>query len=129
MFEKLEVTKMAHGMASHAATRQSAIAQNIANADTPGYASRDIAPFAETWRQHDSGTPLRATRAGHIGAGREAPEVRITDNRLPGNQSPNGNSVSLEGEMMKGVEVRHQHDMALSIYRSTSNVLRGSLGR
>jgi flagellar basal-body rod protein FlgB len=43
--------------------------------------------------------------------------------------SPNGNSVSLETEMVKAVEVKRQHDQALAIYKSSMNVLRASIGR
>jgi flagellar basal-body rod protein FlgB len=48
---------------------------------------------------------------------------------LRGSDAPNGNSVSLESEMVKAAEVRQQHDMALSIYRSTSDILKLALGR
>jgi flagellar basal-body rod protein FlgB len=48
---------------------------------------------------------------------------------MPGAASPNGNSVSLEAEMVKAVDVKQQHDMALSIYRSVSEIIRASLGR
>ena len=47
MFEKLEIFRMAHAMSVHAGARQSVVAQNIANADTPGYAARDVRPFKE----------------------------------------------------------------------------------
>jgi flagellar basal-body rod protein FlgB len=46
-----------------------------------------------------------------------------------GHDAPNGNSVSLEAEMVKSVEARQNHEMALAIYRATSDVIRASLGR
>ncbi len=125
MFEKLEIVRMAQAMASHAGARQGAIATNIANADTPGYKAQDLPDFAQsygTW-----GTMLRATRPGHLAAGHGSP---VTVARVSsGAASPDGNTVSLETEMVKAVEVRQQHDMALAIYRSTSDILRNSLGR
>ena len=42
---------------------------------------------------------------------------------------PVGNTVSLETEMMKAVEVRHDHEMALSVYQTSLGILRTSLGR
>lgn len=125
MFEKLEITRMAQTLAAHAGQRMGVIAQNVAHADNPGYKARDLPDFAKTYaEQHGAG--LRTTRAGHIGAGgtrmAEAEVLRISD-------SPNGNSVSLETEMVKAAEVRQQHDMALSIYRNTSDILRLALGR
>ena len=50
MFEGLEIFQLAGATARHAAARQAVVAQNIANADTPGYRARDVADFAETWR-------------------------------------------------------------------------------
>ena len=121
MFEKLDLTRMAQAMASHAGARLGVVAGNIAHADSPGYKMRDLPAFAETY---DSGQ-MRATRAGHLGAAERAPEPRIV--RGPG--SPNGNTVSLEAEMVKAVAVRQDHEMALAIYRNTSDILRTSLGR
>ena len=42
---------------------------------------------------------------------------------------PNGNSVSLEEQILNGIEAKRQHDRALAVYRSSMNVLRASLGR
>ena len=36
MFQNLDIFKMSHAMAVHAANRQSVVAQNLANADTLG---------------------------------------------------------------------------------------------
>ena len=47
----------------------------------------------------------------------------------PDSQSPNGNTVSLEDEMVKAADVRHQHELALAVYSSALNILRTSLGR
>lgn len=123
MFEKLEIVRMAQQLASHAGARQGIVSQNIANADTPGYKAQDLPDFAATFRNEGA---LKATRPGHIGvAGQSAPLARGANAMA----DPNGNTVSLEAEMVKAVEVRQQHDMALSIYRSTSDMLRTSLGR
>ena len=125
MFEKLEITRMAQSLAAHAGTRMGVIAQNVAHADNPGYKSQDLPDFAKTYAdQHGAG--LRVTRAGHLGANGEAALQPVV---LRGSDAPNGNSVSLESEMVKAAEVRQQHDMALSIYRSTSDILKLALGR
>ena len=49
MFSNLTVFKTAHAMAVHAGARQALIAQNVANADTPGYRARDLPSFAESF--------------------------------------------------------------------------------
>jgi flagellar basal-body rod protein FlgB len=125
MFDRLEIFQMAQSMAIHAAQRQTATAGNVANADTPGYRARDAIPFAEAYAVQDHA--LRATRAGHLApleAGRRFPIVFT-----PGEPAPNGNTVSLETEMVRAAEIRGQHERALAIYRSGLHMLRVSIGR
>lgn len=127
MFEKLKLTAMAQAMAAHAGARMGTIARNVANADTPGYRAQDLADFGTAWSEATGGAAMKATRSGHLGGGDGA--VSLAARTTGGHGAPNGNDVSLEGEMVKAVSVRQQHDMALAIYRSTSTVIRTSLGR
>jgi len=128
MLDKIEIMRMAQGMAAHAGARQATIAQNVAQADTPGYRARDIAPFSESYSNNTS-TELRRTRAGHLGASDAADGSEFRMIRSQGTEAPNGNTVSLETEMVKSAEVRQQHEMALSIYKSSLDILRASIGR
>ncbi len=127
MFEKLHIFRMAHAMAQHAGARQSVLARNMANADTPGYKARDVAPFAESYGGQGGFVP-RATRPGHFGAtaGGYTAELRRGGD---GQTDPNGNSVSLETEMLKAVDTKRQHDRALAIYKSSLTILRAATGR
>lgn len=126
MFEKLQLTAMAQSMAAHAGDRMGLIAQNIANADTPGFKAMDLPSFAEAYRAADPAA-LRQTRPGHM-AGLGA-ETLSQPRRSGGSEAPNGNSVSLEEEMVRAADARQEHEMALAIYRSTSDIIRASLGR
>lgn len=125
MFENLEIFRLSHAMARHAGARQAVVARNMANADTPGYRARDIAPFSEVL---EAGPGMRATRPGHRFGG-EGPGVFEPRIERGAARDPNGNSVSLETEMLRGVEVQRQHSRALAIYRSGLSVLRAALGR
>jgi flagellar basal-body rod protein FlgB len=116
---------MAQALAAHAGARLGVVAQNVAHADTPGYKARDIADFAESFAP--KGEAMRSTRPQHFHApGRPAAPAEF---ETGGSEAPNGNTVSLEKEMVKSVEVRQSHEMALAIYRATSEVIRASLGR
>ena len=126
MFKNLEIFQMAGAMARHAETRQTLVAGNVANADTPGYKARDIASFADTYRGQDSAT-MRITRSGHLGADHQTFAAQIIAGS--GNESPNGNNVSLEAEMVNSASVRQEHDQALAIYQASLGILRSSLGR
>ncbi|WP_270725494.1 FlgB family protein [Shimia sp. Alg240-R146] len=127
MFKSLEIFKASHAMATHAATRQAVVAENMANADTPKYQARDIAPFKEVYRSQEGNSAMRVTREGHTGGALEARSASPFESKLE--TSPNGNSVSLEEEMLKSVEVKRQHDRALAIYKHSLGVIRTSLGR
>jgi flagellar basal-body rod protein FlgB len=126
MFENLQLTRMANAMARRAGDRMGVIAKNVANADTPDFKAMDLPTFAETY--HDSGPRMRATRPEHIFAG-EATEPQKLLRFAKGADAPNGNTVSLEQEMVKMADVRQDHEMALAIYRNTADILRASLGR
>lgn len=126
MFEKLQIVAMAQAMASHAGDRMGLIARNVANADTPGFKALDLPSFADVWRETDA-SGLRQTRGGHLGSFDAGAVVEPL--RFAGAGAPNGNSVSLEAEMVKAADARQEHEMALAIYRSTSDIIRASLGR
>ncbi|MDO6729752.1 FlgB family protein [Marinovum sp. 2_MG-2023] len=128
MYDNLKVLQLSQAMARHATARQAVAAENMAHTDTPGYKSRDLMKFPEMIRQNSAQFGLRASRADHLhGTMDGAMPEAIPDEGAVGD--PNGNTVSLETEMMRGVDIRRQHDRALAIYRSSLNILRGSLGR
>lgn len=121
-----EVQSMARALARHSAGRQALVARNMANADTPGYRTRDLPAFADIYRDLGAGQGLRATRPGHIGAQNGA---AVPVQVVKGVSSPNGNAVSIEREMVKAVELRQTHDMALAIQKSLGGILSTTLGR
>lgn len=122
----LNILRMASGLASHATARQTVISQNIAHADTPGYRARDIADFAATL--DGAGFAARATRPGHIPFGADAGGFRAEEVSAFGAETPNGNSVSLEDQMIRAAGVRQSHDMAVGVYAKSLDILRTSLG-
>ena len=126
MFETPDVMRMAQELARYAGTRQALVAKNIANADTPGYRAQDLPSFAEAYAS--SGTSaMRQTRAGHMTAAPDMTTWRPVD--AGGTPTPNGNTVSLEEEMVRGTRAQSDHNLALTVYRSSLDVMRSALGR
>ena len=128
MFDKLEILSLSGGLARHASARQSLVARNIANADTPGYRPQDIAAYQPARTEDGRGfqDALRRTRAGHL----PGPEMAGLEPReIVEGAKPNGNGVSLEREMVKAAEIRQRHQMAVTVYGTAMDILRGSLGR
>lgn len=124
MFENVEIMRMAQSMATHAGHRHATIAANVAHADTPGYRARDTKDFATVYS--GSGLQMRQTRTDHIGTDRQEHATEID---ASAREKPNGNSVSVEAEIMKASQVRHDHDTALAIFKSSLDILRMSVGR
>lgn len=121
MTEMPDLMRLAAGAARHAAARQATIAVNVANADTPGFRAQDLAPFTP-----EDGFAMRTTRAGHVtGMGMEAEAFVLRDTPA----DPNGNSVDLEDQILRGIEASRHHDRAITVYSNALDVLRSSIGR
>ncbi|MDT1060350.1 FlgB family protein [Paracoccus sp. CPCC 101403] len=126
MFDRIDTLRMAGSLAAHASERQRLIAQNVANADTPGFRARDLGRFAETYRSAPA-TELRATRPGHASGITWGGRDRPLD--AGGEPAPNGNTVALEDEMVRIADARREFDLALAVTRSSLSMIRTSLGR
>jgi flagellar basal-body rod protein FlgB len=94
----------------------------VAQADTPGYRPVRTPDFAQFWADRQGAGAMRQTHSGHLAATPMLPSQAL-------GLEPNGNAVSLEDQMLAAVDARQGHEMALSIWRATSDVLRASLGR
>lgn len=126
----LSILSLARELGSHATARQAVIAQNVANADTPGYKAQDISSFAEAF---DAGGPgalsMRTTRPGHIADSGGGAQFSIIEDTAFAAESPNGNTVSVEDQMMRAVEAQQSHELALGVYRKSMDILRMTMGR
>jgi flagellar basal-body rod protein FlgB len=125
---KLDILRLASNLAAHATTRQTVISQNIAHADTPGYRARDIADFAQTL-EGDGAFAARVTRPGHRQFGPDVNGFEAREIAALGAETPDGNTVALEDQMIRAAEVRQSHDLALGVYGKTMEILRASIGR
>ena len=126
MLDAPYLMKMAQSLARHSGARQAQIAQNIANADVPGYRARDVASFSESFHRSQM-NEVRTTREGHVSGRETGPSYRTVD--LGGEASPNGNNVSVDLEMARGTDAKSSHDLALAVYKSSMDILRTSIGR
>lgn len=114
--QPVSMLALSSSMARHAATRHALISQNIANADTPGYKAKDIADFSAV------------LKAQAMGQGEAALDPMAVIER-PTVGSPNGNSVSLEEELMRGAAAKQDHQLAISMYRSTLGLMKTAVGK
>ncbi|MEL6365336.1 MAG: hypothetical protein AAFR11_10920 [Pseudomonadota bacterium] len=125
MLGNLALLKNASELSHYAVARHRVVGENIANADTPGFRARDLEPFSV---EKPSEPAMRATRVGHI-ASASADAGRYSIVTADGGDvlSPNGNSVSLEEQMLLAGDARRQHSLATSIYKKAMDILRTSI--
>ena len=107
--------------------RQRVIAQNVANADTPGFAARDLrAPddFAHAMMQQSQGVGMMRTSTAHM-AIQPQRAVNYASMTSPESETTlDGNSVVVEEQMLRMAESRMAHDAAIGFYQKSLNMLR-----
>jgi flagellar basal-body rod protein FlgB len=105
--------------------RQRVIAQNVANADTPGYMARDLKAPTDFARalQTSGGLGLARTSAAHMSP--SSPTVRFSAVDSPDSETTlDGNAVVVEEQMLKMTESRMAYDAAISLYQKSMQMLR-----
>jgi flagellar basal-body rod protein FlgB len=111
--------------------RQDVLSQNVANADTPGFVARDLKPldFKDTLHAATStANNLTVTDPRHI-AIRPAGTTKFDDVETHDVESnPNGNSVSLEAEMIKVSDTQAQFQAAANIYAKALTLMKTAIG-
>ncbi len=115
--------------------RQGVLAENVANADTPGYRARELA--TPRFEELVSGAEGRATvaavttDAAHIApaAARRSGDGFDVKKADGWETTPSGNAVVLEEEMMKLAANQMDHQAAVSLYRKSIGLIRMALGR
>jgi flagellar basal-body rod protein FlgB len=117
------------GRMSWLSSRQSVLATNIANADTPEFTARDLKP-AELRNMVGAQTPrasmLSVTNIRHIAIRTPGPGIQEENARGEGG-SPNGNKVSMEQEMMKLSDTQIQYQTATNLYQKAVGMIRTAL--
>ena len=105
--------------------RQTAVASNVANANTPGYRAMDVQPFAAVLDA--SPIALASTNPSHLappaledGAWREVEEA-------PNEETVSGNTVNLEQEMIKLGDTTRDFSMNANIQRAFHQFLLSAL--
>jgi len=105
--------------------RQRVIAQNVANADTPGYVARDLnqpTDFAEALR---GGGSLQMTRTSTAHIAPSGPQARFDAVNTPDSETTlDGNSVVVEEQMLKMAESRMAYDAAIGFYQKSLSMIR-----
>lgn len=113
-------------------TRQGLLAENVANAETPGYRGKDLKAFAfEDHMRNLSVAQISttATQPSHFSVAgidsdgfgpRKMNSFEVT---------PEGNGVTLEDEMMKVTSNQMDYQAVTTLYTRSMRILRVALGK
>lgn len=96
--------------------RQSVTASNVANADTPGYQAKDIAPFSSF--VDGASLSLAATRPGHLTTQGQSAVTYDTRPAAGWDTAHSGNNVSLERELMQASSTSRMMNMDTAVTRA-----------
>lgn len=104
-------------------SRESVLAGNVANANTPGYVARDLPQFAGVLKDHLA-VSLARTDAGHIASSTSQSSTK----KDVGNSSIDGNQVDLETELEKIAATDDQQRLATNAYSTYMSMFSIALG-
>lgn len=116
------------------ADRQTVLARNIANADTPGFAPQDLseAEFRQKVRQPAqkmAPVALAATDPGHLPPTRPARPGDARPRTVSGWEiAPSGNAVVLEEQAERMAHTQIGHQLGNDLYRKYVQMWRTALG-
>ena len=110
--------------------RQDVLSQNVAGADMPGYAARDLKPLDfEAMLKNSaraSAVGLVTTDPRHIVSTRA--DGGFEETSAPAGGS-NGGAVSLEAEMIKVADTQAQFQAATNLYAKAIDMMKTAIGR
>ena len=118
--------------------RQTVLAENIANADTPDYRPRDLSPLnfdallRDTGRRQSSvaAPSVAKTDTSHLSLNSAmSSSSRSKESKMTYEVAPAGNSVVLEEQLIKANEVASDHRLVTNLYQKQVNLLRTALGK
>jgi flagellar basal-body rod protein FlgB len=104
--------------------RQQVLAQNIANADTPGYKPRDVTPFAA---QLQSVLAPARTDPAHL-AGSEDSALSVMKSLSP-EVGVDGNAVSVTDQLAKVANTSDTQALAENLYKKYMGFFMTALGK
>jgi flagellar basal-body rod protein FlgB len=110
---EIYLNQLAAQRIGYLSTRQSLIAGNVANANTPGYKALDLKPFSAALQE--TAMSMTVTNPAHLtptAQELDPPKAREGDDA---NATVSGNSVDIESEMVKLGEVNRDYSEATAI--------------
>jgi flagellar basal-body rod protein FlgB len=109
--------------------RQQVLAENVANADTPGYRAKDLAPPDFSRQVQLASLSLDRTNTAHIEAESGGGTTFATDSGGRFEVRPRGNTVTHEDEMMKAASNQMDYEAVTSLYTHSLALIKLAIGK
>ncbi len=109
------------------AQRQSVLAANIANANTPAYQARDIGSFASVLAGQGGVEPTR-TQARHLAGTVASGLASLTKNPAKA-RSLDGNSVALDDQLTKVADTETTQALVTTVWKKYRSMFNMALGK
>lgn len=110
-----------------AAQRQGVLAANIANANTPGFQARDIAPFSKVLSGYSAIQPVR-TQSGHMGGTLPTGSAPLS-HEPPTARALDGNSVVLDQQLTKVADTETIQSLVTTVWKKYTAMFNIALGK
>ncbi|MCD2183437.1 flagellar basal body rod protein FlgB [Rhizobium sp. GN54] len=116
MTQPIQFFELASKQAEWLSVRQSVVAGNIANANTPGYKAKDVTPFQSVLE--NTGIRMAATSPMHFTEGSLASEIADVEATDDVGIQISGNSVGLAEELMKQGQVKREYELSAGLVKA-----------
>lgn len=121
----IQLFELASQQARWLSTRQAIVAQNISNANTPGYKAADVTAFESAFEVEQ--IAMATTNPRHIEETSREPEGISVRESNPWDIVHSGNSVSLEQQLMNASEINRSYSLNTTIVKAFSRMLLASV--
>lgn len=114
---------------SYLGQKQAVLAENVANADTPGYKAKEIVPFSFDDAMNQVQRGMVVTDVQHIVPASMVGVNAATKTAKSFETLPSGNSVDLEQQMMQVSSTTMDYQASASIFQKFMSLLKQALGK
>ena len=123
--DPIHLFDLAAKQAQWLSTSQSVIANNVSNANTPGFKAQAVRPFAEILDRTQ--LQLVSTNPTHLNMSPADQQAAAIKEDKPWETTDSGNTVSLEQEMIKAGDVNRNYALNTSIVKAFHGMLMASV--
>jgi len=109
---------------SYVNAREQVVAQNVANADTPGYTPQDLKPFSFAAMTEAAGAGLIVDQPGQMALSKSTKTGALKPVDTPDTEARiDGNQVVLEDQMNKLIQSRIDYETAVDFYQQSMSMI------